>query len=516
MSRNEKQGGPPIGGGSALARHTRVIRSHMAARDRIRTKQVARSPNKATIDRTSCELRFARCVGTIGLAVALGVSVGACALLPDQASRPASKTSGTTLASTLAAIDPGTRPTTAVPDNAASAASAPVDMRPVPSDLRVVNSGADSRVANVAAGTAVDNEAAQNPMSPSYQTVSTTPPAPRVRTIDPETMRLALALATGPTRVRSQGGNTSGSDAVPTVAGDANGWQLQSVVAMTRPDAGPSLARMETQWLGTQQLLPLRGCPAPNQVYMYADLSTRAGDSARRAADAMAAGCGVAVHRQTDLGRPDPLFDSIGSRACVLDPNRLRRDVRSGPLARQIQGKKSTDALLEYANADQGALLRASPYLTSRRATLAMRQVLGALTQQRFGVTVPWTHASTDSRVYWITGDGPMFDAVTTLLDGMAARRPGRRADQPAQWLFSLWRNPSDNHYYVRVNAIDPRAAAPSHAKRATAPAWMPSSGDALRLSQCDGSDSTGACALEDFQRSIGQQLAKDCTRLTP
>ena len=454
--------------------------------------------------------------------VALGLSLGACALIPPHdAAAPTAATSGTDRARTLATIDrnaPGNPSAAAKPGAATAAASAAVavDTRPVPPDLRVVNSAADDRVATVAAGTAVDNEAAQNPNSPSYQTVRNVPPAapaPRIRTIDPETMRLALALATGPTVVTPRAAKPADA-VIADDTRDPNGWQLQAVVAVTRPDAGPSLARTETGWLRAQQVLPPSGCPAPNQLYMYADVSTGAGDSARRAADAMAPGCGVPVHRQSDLGRPDPIFDSVGSLACPLDPNRLRRDLRGTSAAREVQGKKSADTVVQYANADQGTLLRASPYLTARRATLAMRQVLGALTQQRFGVTVPWTHASTDSRVYWITGDGAMFDAVTAMLDSTTARHASRRAGQPAQWLFSLWRNPTDSHYYVRVNAADPRTATKSRNGRSSLPAVPLSRTNALQFSECDGADTNGACALEDFQRTIGQRLAADCTRL--
>ncbi|MGF7187868.1 hypothetical protein JOE11_000895 [Robbsia andropogonis] len=458
------------------------------------------------------------------LGLSLGLGMGGCALIAQwKASSTAAPLSGPDQPRSSGTVS------MTVPANAASRPATPtstvVDMRPVPSDLRVITVGSDRRVASVAAGTAVDNEAAQNPASPNDQSVNNTAatPAPRVRTIDPDTLRLALALATGPTKVRALQPGTDGDSRPGTVsANDANGWQLQAVIALTRPEAATRLARNEAGWLRSWQLLPLHGCPAPDQLYVHADITAAATDSARHAADAMAPGCGVPVHRQNDLGRPDPLFDSMGSRACLIDATALRRDVRSGPGARLIQGKTTAEGVVAFALNDEGPLLRASPYLTARRGTLAMRQVLGALTQQRFGVTVPWTYASTQSRVYWISGDGSMFDAVTSMLDGATtAPRAIRHAGQPAQWLFSLWRDPADQHYYVRVNAVDTptpvmKGRSGNRGALPTSTAFTLANSSALRLRDCDASDANGACGLEDFQRTISKRLATDCTRLAP
>ncbi|MDE1011336.1 MAG: histidine-type phosphatase [Paraburkholderia fungorum] len=92
------------------------------------------------------------------------------------------------------------------------------------------------------------------------------------------------------------------------------------------------MGRYYGAWLREQHVLTADVCPAPGQVYAWADVDQRTrltGDALLRG---IAPGCGLTASHQVSLDKDDPVFHATESGACPLNPQqaRLAIDARLG------------------------------------------------------------------------------------------------------------------------------------------------------------------------------------------
>ncbi|CAG4887491.1 histidine-type phosphatase [Paraburkholderia saeva] len=184
------------------------------------------------------------------------------------------------------------------------------------------------------------------------------------------TATLGMAACTAPlTAARAPGADAQGGQP----------WQLESVVIVSRhgvrspTHTRPPLAQLSSQswptwpvqpgqltergaalveqmgryygaWLREQHVLPTGTCPAPGQVYGWADVDQRTrltGDALLRG---IAPDCGLGAAHEASLDKADPLFHSTESGVCPLDPQRARKAIDARLGSGGLSGLSSTYA----------------------------------------------------------------------------------------------------------------------------------------------------------------------------
>lgn len=79
------------------------------------------------------------------------------------------------------------------------------------------------------------------------------------------------------------------------------------------------MGRFYGQYFRQLHLLPTAGCPAPDQIYVWADTDQRTIMTGKAFADGIAQNCHIPIHHQDNLHKPDPLFHPITAGVCTLD-----------------------------------------------------------------------------------------------------------------------------------------------------------------------------------------------------
>ncbi|MEO5766474.1 MAG: histidine-type phosphatase, partial [Casimicrobiaceae bacterium] len=124
----------------------------------------------------------------------------------------------------------------------------------------------------------------------------------------------------------------------PTLMADqASGWTTQPWPSWEQPRGaltakGLALARLvggyQRDYLAAHGLLPARGCPAPGQVYVYADVEERTQATAQGLVDGLAPGCALAVHSRAPA-TVDGVFHPVAAKVCRIDGLRAQIAVLS-------------------------------------------------------------------------------------------------------------------------------------------------------------------------------------------
>ena len=73
-------------------------------------------------------------------------------------------------------------------------------------------------------------------------------------------------------------------------------------------------------------LLPARGCPKPDELYLWADVDQRTRLTGAGLLEGMFPGCGLAV-RNAPTDKPDPLFHPVRAGTCAIDGEQARAAV---------------------------------------------------------------------------------------------------------------------------------------------------------------------------------------------
>jgi 4-phytase/acid phosphatase len=145
----------------------------------------------------------------------------------------------------------------------------------------------------------------------------------------------------------------------PTAAaGELANWAAQSWPAWGQPVASltPRGAQLVTlmgryyrQYVVEQGVFKAAGCPMPNSVYVYADVTERTKATAQALIDGFAPGCGLAYRTTGDV-KVDALFHPLDAGVCKLDPMIAQTRVlerAGGDLTRFTREMKSSLDTLE-------------------------------------------------------------------------------------------------------------------------------------------------------------------------
>jgi 4-phytase/acid phosphatase len=91
-------------------------------------------------------------------------------------------------------------------------------------------------------------------------------------------------------------------------------------------DLATRMGEFYRQRLAVQRLLPTRGCPGPNDVYVWADVDQRTRLTAEGLLAGLAPDCGITVHH-APTDKPDPVFHPVRAGVCTVDADRGRAAV---------------------------------------------------------------------------------------------------------------------------------------------------------------------------------------------
>ncbi|MFM0643287.1 histidine-type phosphatase [Paraburkholderia bryophila] len=171
----------------------------------------------------------------------------------------------------------------------------------------------------------------------------------------------------------------SHSSSADVVAGAAHHGQLKSVVIVSRhgvrspTSTKPPLQQLSSQtwpewpvqpgqltargaalveqmgryygaWLREEKILPASACPAPGQLYAWADVDQRTRLTGNALLRGIAPACGLTAAHQASLNADDPVFHATESGACPLDPQQARRAIDERLGATGLAGLNSTYA----------------------------------------------------------------------------------------------------------------------------------------------------------------------------
>lgn len=64
-----------------------------------------------------------------------------------------------------------------------------------------------------------------------------------------------------------------------------------------------------------------KGCPAPADIYVWADVDERTRKTGEAFLQGLAPNCGLSIHHQSDLRKKDPLFHIQSDSTCKMDPD---------------------------------------------------------------------------------------------------------------------------------------------------------------------------------------------------
>jgi 4-phytase/acid phosphatase len=114
-------------------------------------------------------------------------------------------------------------------------------------------------------------------------------------------------------------------------------------------------------------LLPAKGCPKPNEVYLWADVDQRTRLTGAGLLEGIFPGCGLPV-KNGPTDKPDPLFHPVRGGVCSIDD-----DVRIRPCARGRQLAVLRHIVSRY---ESSAALIAAPKLCSAGSAARWRRSL--------------------------------------------------------------------------------------------------------------------------------------------
>lgn len=76
-----------------------------------------------------------------------------------------------------------------------------------------------------------------------------------------------------------------------------------------------------------QGILSQDNCPAPNSVYIWADVDQRTRKTGEAFLTGLAPQCGLTIHHQQDLDKADPLFHPVKAGTCSMEKAKIQQAV---------------------------------------------------------------------------------------------------------------------------------------------------------------------------------------------
>ena len=236
------------------------------------------------------------------------------------------------------------------------------------------------------------------------------------------------------------------------------------------------------EWLLNEGLLGREACAGARRVYARADTDERTLESGRALAEALAPGCGIAVH-SADRGRKDELFSGTGGRgtpargmlvapAALDELNTVLGGQRVPASEAGAASSLAEDLLLEYANgfsgkdlgwgrlnernlerilglhADYAETTRRAPEVARPRGSNLLAHVLASMEQAASGKATSGALGKPGDAVLILMGHDTNISNLSGML-GIWWHLPGYPANETppgGALIFSLWQDSAGRH----------------------------------------------------------------------